>query len=164
MKIAIGTLCLLSYCCPALALCPSGYQQTESYQSQEFRLRWSGSGDYSTCLSLDYPKRNNARGSYAVGYGTSRYKCGDIILGSVYLGNTSALPVQPSDPSLAPVSFEMNWRDSPTRTRKWCESGNPVTCYRESVYPQTFSSKYTSRKIEGEHVFRNVSMCKLVTF
>jgi len=164
LKIAIATLCLLSYCCPAIALCPRGYQQTEGYRSKEVRLRWSGSGDYSTCLSLDYPEKNNARGSYAIGDGNSRYKCGNIILGNDNL-NMNYLSVQPTDPSLSLVRFQLDLpQPLGSRTRKWCESGNPVTCYDEYVLPQTFFSRYTSRMIEAERISRRVTVCKLVAF
>ena len=156
---------------PALANCPSGYQEVAAYKTREFRVKWEYEGEYSTCLSINYPEKNNRRQSYGLGSYNRNYQCGKIRLSAFSFGE---LYVQPSDKSLEPVFFQApysevrNGKIDGVANRQWCEqAGANINCYEEEIW----SNRYFPVQILERNAFiyskdirRRVKECKIIRF
>ncbi len=165
---------------PVFAGCPSNYVRLKKYESTEAYLKWldeskgaylkwvddSSRGNHK-CLSMDYPEMNNARGRYAIGYGSSDYRCGNIVLRKADF-NSSILQVKTSDPSVPYVQFRNATIGYPEYLEQKCEEeGNIVRCYAETRSSKIYIPDYGYEGVNKKMVllFRNLQVdeCKTIS-
>lgn len=157
----------LFFSSPAFANCPSGYQEIKIYATREFKVRWEYDREYSTCLSINYPEKNNRRGSYGLDNYNHDYQCGTIHLAEFSFGK---LYVQPSNKSLKPVFFQGPYGGGGHTDRNWCEQvGEDINCYEEQVwsdryFPVQLLEPGQNQFIYSKDIRRTIRECKVIRF
>lgn len=145
------------------AACPPNYQSTEELRVSFYSARWAEEGaELALCTNLSHPKLNQRSDSYGYDYGPANYRCGDIYMDNVYLGNVQRMFLQPSDRSLRPVEFtqnsKWNWNQD-VQKRSWCEASgvDSQTCYSERKMLYRWFQKIYQYRQESDALYESLS-------
>tara|TARA_B110000114_G_C14961626_1_gene344600 strand:+ start:55 stop:633 length:579 start_codon:yes stop_codon:yes gene_type:complete len=149
----------------AHAGCPEGQTAQSVIESLRYELRFAGDEEFSACLSVDHPDRNNDRESWGLSRSKQgTFQCGEITVQGLNDYSISELQVKSSVGFLRFLQYMSGRPRLPDENidRAFCKGD---TCFEVKSSVSDMINKQTKKELQVKAVYKNIYQgCAGITF